>query len=201
MKNTLPITLIALGSYGREQLCVHSDIDLMIVYKETQGYNIQHIIEKILHILWDCGLRLGHRVHVVDELFDVAKGDITIKSSFIEARFIEGSNYLWTEVQNEINIIRHYKQEEFIEAKIEELKALHRKYPLTMEPNLKDGEGGFRSANLIYWIGNILYNINKIKELPRDIIDENEYKKFHIALDLIFRVRSALHLATKRKED
>ncbi len=70
-----------------------------------------------------------------------------------------------------------------------------------MEPNLKDGEGGFRSANLIYWIGNILYNINKIKELPRDIIDENEYKKFHIALDFIFRVRSALHLATKRKED
>ncbi len=55
MKNTLPIALIALGSYGREQLCVHSDIDLMIVYKETQGYNIQHIIEKILHILWDCG--------------------------------------------------------------------------------------------------------------------------------------------------
>ncbi len=103
MENTLPICFIRLGeSYGREQLCVHSDIDLMIVYKETQGYNIQHIIEKILHILWDCGLRLGHRVHVVDELFDVAKGDITIKSSFIEARFIEGSNYLWTEVQNEI---------------------------------------------------------------------------------------------------
>jgi len=201
MKNTLPIVLVALGSYGREQLCVHSDIDLMIVYKRTIGYNIHEIIEKILHILWDCGLKLGHRVHVVDELFDVAKEDITIKSSFIEARFIEGSRYLWMEVQNEINIIRHYKQEEFIDAKIEELKRLHRRYPLTMEPNLKDGEGGFRSANLIYWIGNILYNINKIKELPRDIVDENEYRKFHIALDFLFRVRSALHLATNRKQD
>ena len=201
MKTTLPIVLVALGSYGREQLCVHSDIDLMIVYKETQGYNTQYIIEKILHILWDCGLKLGHRVHVVDELFDVAKKDITIKSSFIESRFIEGSNHLWTEVQNEINIIRHYKQEEFIEAKIEELKRLHRRYPLTMEPNLKDGEGGFRSANLIYWIGNILYNINKIKELPKEIVDENEYRKFHIALDFLFRVRSALHLATNRKQD
>ena len=201
MKNTLPIALIALGSYGREQLCVHSDIDLMIVYKDTKGYNTQYIIEKILHILWDCGLKLGHRVHIVDELFDVAKGDITIKSSFIEARFIEGSNHLWTEVQNEINIIRHYKQENFIEAKIEELKTLHRRYPLTMEPNLKDGEGGFRSANLVFWIGNILYNVRKIKELPEEIIDENEYRKFHIALDFIFRVRSALHLATNRKED
>jgi len=201
MKNTLPIALVALGSYGREQLCVHSDIDLMIVYKDTKGYNTQYIIEKMLHILWDCGLKLGHRVHTVDELFDVARGDITIKSSFIEARFIDGSTHLWTEVQNEINIIRHYKQEEFIEAKIEEIKSLHKRYPLTMEPNLKDGEGGFRSANLVFWIGNILYNVSKIKELPKEIVDENEYKKFHIALDFLFRVRSALHLATKRKED
>ena len=51
MKSTLPITLLALGSYGREQLCVYSDIDLMIVYKEVPGYNTQEMIEKILYIL------------------------------------------------------------------------------------------------------------------------------------------------------
>ena len=201
MKNTLPITLFALGSYGREQLCVYSDIDLMIVYKRTKGYNTQEIIEKILHILWDCGLKLGHRVHEVDEIFDVSQSDITIKTSMIEARFIEGSHYLLTEVQNELNAIRHYKQNEFIQAKIDELKELHLKYPLTMEPNVKEGEGGFRSANLVYWIGNILFNINKIKELPKEIIPDNEYKYFHIALDFLFRVRSALHLANGVKED
>ncbi len=201
MKNNLPISLFALGSYGREQLCVYSDIDLMIVYKDTIGYNIKEIIEKILHILWDCRLKLGHRVHEVSELFEVSKRDITIKTAMIESRFIEGSHYLSTEVENELNIIRHYKQEEFIDAKIDELRELHIKYPLTMEPNLKDGEGGFRSANLVYWIGNILYNINKIRELPREIIVEDEYKNFHIALDFLFRVRSALHLASGKKED
>jgi len=71
MKNSLPIALFALGSYGREQLCVYSDIDLMIVYKDTIGYNTKEIIEKILHILWDCRLKLGHRVHEVSELFEV----------------------------------------------------------------------------------------------------------------------------------
>jgi len=201
MKNTLPITLMALGSYGREQLCVHSDIDLMIVYKESIGYNTQEIIEKILHILWDCGLKLGHRVHEVGELFEVSKEDITIKTSLIEARFIEGSPYLLTEIQNELSSIRHYKPNEFIDAKLEELKGLHKKFPLAMESNLKDGAGGFRSANLVYWIGKILFNINKIRELPREIIPENEYKNFHIALDFLFRVRSALHLANGRKED
>jgi len=201
MKNSLPITLLALGSYGREQLCVYSDIDLMVVYKKTTGYNIQEIIEKILHILWDCGLKLGHRVHEVSEIFEVSKTDITIKTAMIEARFIEGSHYLLTEVQNELNTIRHYKQDEFIDAKIEELRQLHLKFPLTMEPNLKEGAGGFRSGNLVYWIGNILYNVNKIKELPKEIIPDNEYRNFHIALDFLFRVRSALHLASGRKED
>ncbi len=153
MKNTLPITLMALGSYGREQLCVHSDIDLMIVYKESIGYNTQEIIEKIVHILWDCGLKLGHRVHEVGELFEVSKEDITIKTSLIEARFIEGSPYLLTEIQNELSSIRHYKPNEFIDAKLEELKGLHKQFPLAMESNLKDGAGGFEVANLVYWIG------------------------------------------------
>jgi [protein-PII] uridylyltransferase len=201
MKDSLPITLLALGSYGREQLCVYSDIDLMIVYKDIKGYNTQEIIEKILHILWDCGLKLGHRVHEVGELFEVSKTDITIKTSMIESRFIAGSKYLLAEIGNELSKIRHYKQEEFINAKIEEIKKLHSKYPISMEPNLKDGEGGFRSANLVYWIGNILYNINKIKELPKEIIPQDEYASFHKALNFLFSVRSALHLASKRKED
>ena len=201
MKDSLPITLLALGSYGREQLCVYSDIDLMIVYKDIKGYNTKEIIEKILHILWDCGLKLGHRVHEVGELFEVSKTDITIKTSMIESRFIAGSKYLLAEIGNELSKIRHYKQEEFIDAKIEEIKKLHSKYPISMEPNLKDGEGGFRSANLVYWIGNVLYNVNKIKELPKEMIPQDEYASFHKALNFLFSVRSALHLASKRKED
>ncbi len=201
MKDSLPITLLALGSYGREQLCVYSDIDLMIVYKDIHGYNTKEIIEKMLYILWDCGLKLGHRVHEVGEIFEVSKTDITIKTSMIESRFIAGSKYLLAEVENELTKIRRDNQEEFIDAKIEEIKKLHKRFPISMEPNLKEGEGGFRSANLVYWLGNILYNINKINELPKDIIPQNEYIEFHKALNFLFSVRSALHLANGRKED
>ncbi|MCK4441093.1 MAG: nucleotidyltransferase, partial [Sulfurovaceae bacterium] len=192
---------LALGSYGREQLCVYSDIDLMIVYKDIKGYNTKEIIEKILYILWDCGLKLGHRVHEVGEIFEVSKTDITIKTSMIESRFIAGSKYLLAEIENELTKIRRDKQEEFIDAKIEELKKLHNRFPLSMQSNLKDGEGGFRSANLVYWIGNILYNINKINQLPKEIIAHDEYIEFHKALNFLFSVRSALHLANGRKED
>ncbi len=201
MKSTLPITLLALGSYGREQLCVYSDIDLMIVYKEVPGYNTKEMIEKILYILWDAGLKLGHRVHEVGEIFDVSKTDITIKTSMIESRFIDGSKQLWDQTQNELYRIRKDNQEAFIHAKIEEMRTLHKKYPLSMEPNLKEGEGGFRNANLVFWLGNILHNIDKIKNLDENIISKKAYDEFWEALEFLFKVRSALHLATGKKED
>jgi len=201
MKNSIPLALVALGSYGREQLCVHSDIDLMIVYKEIPGYNTKEMIEKILYILWDTGLKLGHRVHTVEELYEVSKTDITIKTALIESRFIEGSHFIWVATQNTIRNIRHDDPKVFIELKLEEQKKKHKKFPLTMEPNLKDGVGGFRDANLVFWIGKVFYNVNSIKDLPSDIVDEREYRTFRIALEFLFRVRSALHLATGKKED
>ena len=201
MKNSIPIALVALGSYGREQLCVYSDIDLMLVYKEIPGYNSKEMIEKILYILWDTGLKLGHRVHTVEELYEVSKTDITIKTALIESRMIEGSVFIWTETQNAISQIRHDNPEAFIRLKLEEQAAKHKKFPLTMEPNLKEGVGGFRDANLVFWIGKVFYNVNTIKDLPSHIVDEKEYRSFRIALEFLFRVRSALHLATKKKED
>jgi len=201
MKNSIPIALVALGSYGREQLCVYSDIDLMIVYKEIPGYNTKEMIEKILYILWDTGLKLGHRVHTVEELYAVSKTDITIKTALIESRMIEGSVFIWTETQNAISQIRHDDPKTFINLKLKEQAEKHKKFPLTMEPNLKEGIGGFRDANLVFWIGKIFYNVNSIKDLPDTVIDEREYKTFRIALEFLFRVRSALHLVSRKKED
>jgi [protein-PII] uridylyltransferase len=201
MRSTLPITLLALGSYGREQLCVYSDIDLMIVYKEIPGYNTQEMIEKILYILWDAGLKLGHRVHEVGELFEASQSDITIKTSMLESRFIEGSKQLWDQTQTELNHIRKDNPKAFINAKIEEMQTLHRRFPMTMEPNLKEGVGGFRNANLVYWIGNIKHNIKRIRDLDSTIVSDRAYAEFHEALEFLFKVRSALHLATQKKED
>ncbi|CAA6822243.1 MAG: Possible nucleotidyltransferase [uncultured Sulfurovum sp.] len=201
LTNTLPITLLALGSYGRQQLCVHSDIDLMIVYKELPGYNTQEMIEKILYILWDAGLKLGHRVHEVSTLFEVSQSDITIKSAMLESRYVVGSKQLWGQIQNELTRMRKDNPQIFIRAKIEEMNDKHKKYPMTMEPNIKEGVGGFRNANLVYWIGNILHNITRIEDLDESIVSAQAYKEFLKALEFLFKVRSALHLVTKKKED
>lgn len=201
MKNTLPLTMAALGSYGREQLCIHSDIDLLIIYRDFPGYNTEKIIEKIFYLIWDCGLKLGHRVHKVDELLEASRSDITIKTAILESRFIEGSHQLWTETENVLSMIRHDDPHSFMRKRRDEQHTMHKKFPFSMEPNLKEGRGGFRDANIVYWLGKVRYNIDNIAQLPESIVIESEYRIFRQALDFLFRVRSALHLASGKKED
>ncbi len=199
--NPTPIALIALGSYGREQLSPYSDIDLMILYKDIKGFNTKELIEKILYLMWDSKIKLAHRVHEVGELFEVSKEDITIKSALLESRFIIGSHFLWTEANNQLSQIRSYKVEEFISQKLLERKKLHQKFPLTMEPNIKEGVGGIRDANFVFWVGKVLYNVPAIKELPSTIIDYKDYSSFRSSLEFLFKVRAALHLSASKKED
>ncbi len=201
MRNNIPITFIALGSYGREQLCVHSDIDLMIIYEECDGFNTQHIIEKFLYLAWDAGLKLGHRVHELGDLQQASKEDITIKTAFSESRFITGSNFLWMRSTRELNKIRRQDQKEFILAKMEESRIRREKFPSSMQPNIKESIGGLRDAHLLFWLAHTVYGCQNLKDLSGNLFNEEEYKEYRIALELLFRVRSALHLIAKKQQD
>ena len=201
MRNSIPITIVALGSYGREQLCVHSDIDLLIVYEDIDGYDTKLIIEKIFYLALDAGLKLGHRVHTVDDLFDASLEDITIKTSLMEARFITGSNFTWHNAKRVLNYIRLHNQKEFILAKIEEAQSRRKKHPTSMQPNIKESVGGLRDSQLLFWIAHTIYNINNLKDLEDSLFSADKYKEYRIALELLFRVRSALHLITGKQED
>jgi len=201
MRSSIPIAIVALGSYGREQLCVHSDIDLLIVYKEVPGYNTQLIIEKLFYLALDAGMKLGHRVHEVNDLFKASQEDITIHTALLESRFITGSTFIWHATQNELNKIRTHNQKEYILAKISEAQQRRKKYPTSMQPNIKESIGGLRDAQLIYWIAKTIYGVHTIKELTGELFNEDEYKEFRIALELLYRVRSALHLIANKQED
>jgi len=199
--NTIPIAIVAMGSYGREELCVYSDIDLLIVYKEIPAYNTQPIIESFLQILWDSGLKLGHRVHEVDTLFDAARTDHTIKTALLESRYIYGSKYLWFQTEHVLRRIRKDKPIDYIRQKMQERQEMTAKYPFNMQPDIKNAPGGLRDVNLLFWIAKVRYNIGKIKDLPPEIISDTEYKELMVSMIFLFRVRSALHLSSGKKND
>jgi len=201
MRSSIPIAIVALGSYGREQLCVHSDIDLLIVFKKVDGYNSELIIEKLFYLALDAGLKLGHRVHETGDLFNASNEDITIKTSLMESRFITGSPFTWHATQRELNRIRLHNQKEFIVAKIEEAQVRRKKHPTSMQPNMKENIGGLRDSQLLFWIAQTIYGVDNLKDLSGVVFSDEAYKDYRIALELIFRVRSALHLITKKQED
>ncbi len=201
MRSSIPIAIVALGSYGREQLSVHSDIDLLIVYEEVDGYNTQLIIEKLFYLALDAGMKLGHRVHEVSDLFKASTEDITIKTSLMESRLITGSPFVWHATQNMLNKIRLHNQKEFLIAKIEEAQVRRKKYPSSMQPNIKESVGGLRDSHLIFWVAKTIYGIDSTKELSGTVFSDEEYKEYRMALELLYRVRSALHLITGKQED
>jgi [protein-PII] uridylyltransferase len=201
MSSSIPISLVALGSYGREQLCIYSDIDIMLLYENVKGYNLKNIMEEFITLAWDCGLKLGSRVHELKEISDAVKEDITIKSSILESRLIYGSKNLWFGYQNVLSKIRKTNQKEFVLDKLEEHKQRLLKYPLKMEPNIKDGYGGIRESNMMYWMANILYGVTNTKDLIGTQFTEDEYKKYRQALEFIFQVRNALHNIARKKQD
>jgi [protein-PII] uridylyltransferase len=199
--NHIPITLTAMGSFGREELCVYSDIDLMIVYKNIEGYNLEPIIESMLYLAWDAGLKLGHRVHKVDELFEASNSDLTIKTAMLESRFLCGSNFLWMEIGNILKKIAKYNLPEFAR----EITAIYYKRrannPIKMEPDIKNGVGGLRASHTIRWLSRAILNRAKLKQLIPKYITEKEFKEYRVALEFLYRVRSALHLSAKKKQD
>ncbi|MCP4970055.1 MAG: HD domain-containing protein, partial [Arcobacter sp.] len=201
MGSSIPITLIALGSYGREQLCIYSDVDLLILYEDIKGYNLKPILEELVILAWDCGLKLGSRVHEIQEIQKGVKEDITIKTSILESRLIYGSKHLWYGYENILQKIRKTDQKEFVEEKLEEHKQRLLKYPLKMEPNIKDGYGGMRESNMIFWMASVIYGVSDIKYLVGKEFSEEEYKRYRTSLEYIFQVRSALHTIAKKKLD
>ncbi|MBL0708388.1 MAG: phosphohydrolase [Sulfurimonas sp.] len=201
MRGSIPIAIIALGSYGREQLCVHSDIDLLVAYEEVDGFNTQLIIEKLFYLALDAGLKLGHRVHETGDLFKASNEDVTIKTSLMESRLIAGSAFTWHSTQKELTKIRLFEQKEFILAKVKEAQIRRKKYPNSMQPNIKESVGGLRDTQLLTWVAHTIYGIGNLKDLTQKLFSEEQYKEYRVALELLYRIRSALHLIANKQED
>lgn len=199
--NAIPVALVGMGSYGREELCVYSDIDLMVVYKAVPGYNVEPLIQAMLYLAWDAGMKLGHRTHKLEELVPASNQDLTIKTAMLESRFLCGSKLLWMETERELLKVQRWQKKEVIAQIVQANEERRAKHPMNMEPNIKEGVGGLRDANTLSWICKILFGTIRIRDRVPEIIDEEEYREFRSSLEFLYRVRSALHLSAKKKQD
>lgn len=200
------IALSAVGGYGRGTLAPGSDIDLLFILPYRQTPWGEQVTEYILYMLWDLGQKVGHAVRSVDECIRMARADMTVRTATLEARFLTGDKKLFD------NLVKRFETEimpktgpEFIAAKMAERDERHRQMGNTryvVEPNIKDGKGGLRDLNTLFWIGKYFYQVKTSHELvAKDVLSDAEYRLFQRAEDFLWAVRCHLHFVTGRAEE
>ena len=139
------MAVIAVGGYGREELCPKSDIDLLFLHPYKVDRYVESMTEWMLYPLWDLGLEVGYSVRNVKEAVRMAAADDSIRTALLDFRFIAGSAPFFGEAEKEIEKFLFYANaDKFIEKKIQEMRSRHAKYGSTvyvLEPNVKEGRG------------------------------------------------------------
>jgi len=200
------MSVVAVGGYGRGLLAPGSDIDLLFVlpYKQTPWG--EQVIEYMLYVLWDLGLKVGHATRNLDECIRLSRADITIRTSILEARFLWGDERLFDELVNRFDeeVVRSTGPE-YIQAKLAERDERHRKSGESrylVEPNIKDGKGGLRDLHTLFWIAKYYYRVRTGEELiEHGVFTAEEYSQFRKAEDFLWAVRCHMHFATGKAEE
>ncbi len=200
------LTLIAVGGYGRSEMCPFSDLDIgfLTPYKQTAWG--EQVIESILYTLWDLGLKVGHSSRSLDDVVRMAKSDLTIRTALLEARFIWGDEALYDEAARRFEAeVVSGTTKAFVTEKLAERDARHARMGdsrYVVEPNVKDGKGGLRDLHTLFWIGKYIHNTRALGELvEHDLLTADELRQFRKARDFLLAVRCHLHLLAGRPEE
>lgn len=200
------IAVVAVGGYGRGTLAPGSDVDLLFLFPDKQTAWGESVVEAMLYPLWDLKLKVGHSVRSVDDCIREGRADMTIRTALLEARLICGDAALFAE------LVRRYGSDiaegtapAFTEAKLAEretrvARAGSSRY--LVEPNVKDGKGGLRDLNTLFWIAKYAYRVDDPAELVEaGLFDAREFAMFQRSEEFLWRVRCWMHFITGRAEE
>ncbi|WP_424832423.1 [protein-PII] uridylyltransferase [Ruegeria sp.] len=196
------IAVMAVGGYGRGEMAPSSDVDLLFLtpYKITAW--AESVIESMLYILWDLRLKVGHSSRTIKDCLRLGADDFTIRTAMLEQRYLAGNRALADELEQRLKAdLFKGSEREFIEAKLQERDARHLKQGqrYMVEPNVKEGKGGLRDLQSLYWIAKYIYGVQDVAELvPLGLFTPEEFEGFVQAEDFLWAVRSHLHLITGR---
>jgi len=200
------ICIIALGGYARGEMTPYSDIDLLILHKGELDVSQEEFLQTFTTSMWDLKLLPGIQIKELNEIQQFALEDEIVRTSFMDNRLILGDNKLYENFKNILKLkVMGRGKKEFLILKISEVRRRSKKYRdsiYRLEPNIKEGGGGIRDLNTIYWITKTLYGSSDLDYLIKQrIISVKDYEKLRKYADFLFRVRCELHYFHGRKYD
>src|SRR5438270_10733979 len=204
-----PLTVLALGGYGRRELNPFSDVDIMFLHEKSRG-NISpyaaQVIEQILYLLWDVGFKVGHSTRSIAEAVELANKDMLTKTAMLESRSLAGDRELAARFRTAFRqhcVRRHVR--EYIALRMQDQAARHAKFGNTVyvqEPHLKSGCGGLRDYQNLLWMTFFKEGALTTTHLVgKDWLSEPDRRRIEAAYDFLLRLRTDLHYATGRATD
>ena len=200
------LALVAVGGTGRGEMAPFSDVDLLFLTPYRQTSWGEGVIESMLYFLWDLKLKIGQATRSINDCLRLAAGDMTIRTSLLETRFICGdrepfdnlNRRLWREL-----FLR--TGPEFVEAKLADRDAAHQRHGgsrYVQEPNIKDGKGGMRDLQSLFWISKYLYRTRTAWDLvEQGMFNRDEVQNFTDAEKFLWAVRCHLHDLSGRAQE
>ncbi len=200
------LAVLAVGGYGRGEMAPHSDVDIAFITPFKRTSWTEQVVEAMLYILWDLGLKIGQSSRSLDETVKMAQEDLTIRTALLESRFVWGDRHVYEQAS-----ARFWKEvvaktaPDFIARKMVERDERHKRMGdsrYLVEPNVKDGKGGLRDLHTLYWIGKYIHRVRSPAALVEvGLLSADEYRKFERAENFLWSVRCHLHTIAKRAED
>lgn len=196
------LVLVAVGGYGRGELYPRSDIDLLIVLPHEPDEALQQHLQKLIGMLWDVGLDVGHSIRTVAQCL-AESVDITVQTNLLEARRVTGAASLFGEMRGALT--KNIDPQKFYLSKQQEQAQRYSRFldaDYNLEPNLKESPGGLRDLHTVLWISRACNLGETWRELAAAaIITPLEARAIarHEALLQTLRIR--LHYLAGRRED
>ena len=202
------LALIALGGYGRGELNPFSDVDVMLLHRQTEKISphLEEMVNQILYLLWDSGFKVGHSTRSIKEAIAQANSDMRTKTAMLEARFLAGDTKLAHEFREQFRakcVLGH--ERDYVAMRMDDQVARHKRFGDSVylqEPNLKSGCGGLRDYQNLLWITYFKAGSLSTNQLVgKDWLSESDQRRIERAYDFLLRLRTDLHYATGRATD
>jgi [protein-PII] uridylyltransferase len=200
------LSVVAVGGFGRRELCPKSDIDLLFLHPYKVDRYVEAMTEWMLYPLWDLGLEVGHSVRNVKETLRMASMDDSIRTALLDYRFVAGSEEFFREGERDLEKFLFFSgADRFIEKKLAEMRTRHAKYGSTvyvLEPNVKEGRGGLRDLHTAIWTARVKYKCGNLVDLRnKGVLSSQTIRAISHVLSWLLKTRNGLHYLTGKKTD
>src|SRR5580704_9126391 len=182
------MALVAIGGYGRAELCPHSDIDVMLLHRGR--VSVAAIADRIWYPIWDDELHLGHSVSTVKEALALAADDLDTATALLSVRHIAGDEILSDQLACGAMKSWEKRGKRWLTTLAANVEARHAKAgeaAFLLEPDLKEGRGGMRDVHSLVWA-----------EAAHHVLLEADVSELSFAYSVLLAARVELQRQTGR---